>query len=121
MENFHHQYQKGNDIYIKNSEYQGTWLKNMVDKEHGEKIFNIILGQPLELFFSLFPIPNFTLVASQLQISIMKIKIIISLTKKLTEDTHNQQNYTKEKGSWQKRIFQLMNIVEHNLIPDEGS
>ena len=86
-----------------------------------KKIFNIILGQPLELFLTLFPIPNFTLVASQLQISIMKIKIIISLTKKLTEDTHNQQNYTKEKGSWQKRIFQLMNIVEHNLIPDEGS
>ena len=75
-----------------------------MDKEHGEKIFNIILGQPLELFFSLFPIPNFTLVASQLQISIMKIKIIISLTKKLTEN-----------------IFQLMNIVEHKLIPDEGS
>ena len=70
-----------------------------MDKEHGEKIFNIILGQPLELFLTLFPIPNFTLVASQLQISIMKIKIIISLTKKLTEDTHNQQNYTKEKGS----------------------
>ena len=70
-----------------------------MDKEHGEKIFNIILGQPLELFLTLFPIPNFTLVASQLQISIMKIKIIISLTKKLTENAHDQQNYTKEKDS----------------------
>ena len=75
-----------------------------MDKEHGEKIFNIILGQPLELFLTIFPITNFTLVASQLQISIMKIKIIISLTKRLTEN-----------------IFQLMNIVEHKLIPDEGS
>lgn len=92
-----------------------------MDKEHGEKIFNIILGQPLELSLTLFPITNFTEVASQLQISIMKIKIIISLTKKLTENAHNQQYYTKEKDSWQQRIFQLMNIVEHKLIPDEGS
>ena len=119
---------KRNDIYIKNSEYQVRgWISKLQD-------FRIIGGQgtwwkniqyhtwsTIGTFLNTFPITNFTEVASQLQISIMKIKIIISLTKKLTENAHNQQNYTKENDRWQQRIFQLMNIVEHKLIPDEGS